>query len=176
MLARKIDEAAPGRPAGRAAAAEVHDGDHDHVRAAGRRRSMRGTTTSPRPARRLIGTTPLTACAYPLGLHADHGSTLGGRARPRRRDLELLPRSATPGRTDSTPRATCPDGMALVPGGEFAMYLPGLDHLKPEPTDGVRDGPSRGDESRVQAIPSMRAATPTRSTGSEPFSRRRAAS
>ena len=51
VLARKIEAAAPGDPLARAAAAEIHAGDHDHVRSARGRGLTRGTTTSPTRSR-----------------------------------------------------------------------------------------------------------------------------
>jgi formylglycine-generating enzyme required for sulfatase activity len=80
----------------------------------------------------LIGTTPLEHVPYPLGFTRLR-LTLGGKA-------ELDDVIWNFGLVGDTwhyifhGKNEIPDDMAFVPGGVFEMYLPGLDHLKPEPT------------------------------------------
>ena len=79
-----------------------------------------------------IGTTPLEKVRYPLGFTRIQ-LTLAGRRpvddviwnfAPGRRHLEL----------HAPPPDEVPEEMVWIPGGAFELYLPGLDHLKPEPT------------------------------------------
>jgi formylglycine-generating enzyme required for sulfatase activity/dienelactone hydrolase/predicted Ser/Thr protein kinase len=80
----------------------------------------------------LIGTTPLPKVGYPLGFTRIKLKLAG------RPDLDdviwnlSLVGDAWAYRFHA--KDDVPEGMAFVPGGEFAMFLPGLDHLKPEPT------------------------------------------
>ena len=131
MLARKIDEAAPGDPL---------------VERLRPKFTREITITSEPPGASvyawyydepaapplLIGTTPLTNVRYPLGFTRIRLKSAG---RPDLDDviwnLSLIG-DAWAYRFHAKDDA--PEGMALVPSGEFAMFLPGLDHLKPEPT------------------------------------------
>jgi dienelactone hydrolase len=80
----------------------------------------------------LIGTTPLNHVLYPRGFTRIR-LTLPGKA-----DVnDVIWNLSLVGDTwDYTFKAPgeIKDGMAFVPKGVFAMYLPGLDQLKPEPT------------------------------------------
>jgi formylglycine-generating enzyme required for sulfatase activity/dienelactone hydrolase len=80
----------------------------------------------------LIGKTPLTHVRYPLGFTRVR-LTLAGQP-----DVDdVIWNFGLVGDAWSyrfTPKDAVPDGMAWVPGGVFDMFLPGLDHLKPEPT------------------------------------------
>ena len=79
-----------------------------------------------------IGKTPLSHTRYPLGFTRIR-LTLAGKP-----DLDdVIWNVGLVGDTWAYlfhAKDEAPDGMALVPGGVFDMFLPGLDHLKPEPT------------------------------------------
>ena len=79
-----------------------------------------------------IGTTPLEHVSYPLGFTRIH-LTLAGKT-----DLDdVIWNFGLVGDAWHYvfhEKNEFPDDMAFVPGGVFDMYLPGLDHLKPEPT------------------------------------------
>jgi formylglycine-generating enzyme required for sulfatase activity/dienelactone hydrolase/predicted Ser/Thr protein kinase len=80
----------------------------------------------------LIGSTPLSKVRYPLGFTRIKLKLAG---KPDLDDVIWnfgLVGDAWAYRFHAKDDA--PEGMALVPSGEFAMFLPGLDHLKPEPT------------------------------------------
>jgi predicted Ser/Thr protein kinase len=80
----------------------------------------------------LIGTTPLKNVRYPLGFTRVR-LTLPGKP-----DLDdVIWNFSLVGDTwryQFHAADEVPEGMAFVPGGVFDMFLPGLDHLKPEPT------------------------------------------
>jgi formylglycine-generating enzyme required for sulfatase activity/dienelactone hydrolase len=79
-----------------------------------------------------IGTTPLPHVRYPAGFTRIR-LTLAGKP-----DLDdVIWNFSLVGDTwayQFHAKGEVPDDMAWVPGGIFGMYLPGLDHLKPEPT------------------------------------------
>lgn len=131
VLARKIDEVAPGDPlverlrpkftreitiTSEPPAASVYAWYYDEPEA--------------EPV--LIGTTPLPNVRYPLGFTRIRLKSAG------RPDLDdVIWNFGLVGDTWTYrfhAKDDAPEGMALVPGGEFAMFLPGLDHLNPEPT------------------------------------------
>jgi formylglycine-generating enzyme required for sulfatase activity/dienelactone hydrolase/predicted Ser/Thr protein kinase len=131
VLARKIDETAPGDPL---------------VERLRPKFTREITITSDPPGASvyawyyddpqaepvLIGTTPLPKVRYPLGFTRIRLKLAG------KPDLDdviwnlSLVGDAWAYRFHAKDDA--PEGMVLVPGGAFAMFLPGLDHLKPEPT------------------------------------------
>jgi serine/threonine protein kinase/formylglycine-generating enzyme required for sulfatase activity/dienelactone hydrolase len=131
VLARKIDESAPGDPL---------------VERLRPKFTREITITSEPPGASVyaryydepeadpvfIGKTPLARVRYPLGFTRIK-LTLAGKP-----DLDdviwnlSLVGDAWAYRFHA--KGDAPDGMALVPGGKFAMFLPGLDHLEPEPT------------------------------------------
>ncbi|HET7294671.1 MAG TPA: protein kinase [Vicinamibacteria bacterium] len=79
-----------------------------------------------------IGTTPLQQIAYPRGFTRVR-LTLPGRATVD----DVIWNFGLVGDTWSyrlPAPGEVPDGMVLVPAGAFELYLPGLDHLKEEPT------------------------------------------
>jgi dienelactone hydrolase len=79
-----------------------------------------------------LGRTPLEHVAYPLGFTRLRLELAG---RPPVEDVlwnHSLVGDAFHYRLPA--RGELPDEMAWVPGGAFEMYLPGLDHLKAEPT------------------------------------------
>jgi len=79
-----------------------------------------------------IGTTPLTHVAYPLGFTRLKLSIPG---KPDVQDV-IWNIGLVGDAWDYAFHAAgeIPEGMAFVPAGTFAMFLPGLDQLKPEPT------------------------------------------
>jgi eukaryotic-like serine/threonine-protein kinase len=78
-----------------------------------------------------IGTTPLTKHSFPRGFTRVR-LTLAGQQPVD----DVIWNSAFIGDTvhyTLQPTGSVPDDEAWVPGGSFELYLPGLDHLKPEP-------------------------------------------
>ncbi len=80
----------------------------------------------------VIGTTPLTRVLYPLGFTRIRLMLAG------KPDLDdVIWNFPLVGDTWSYrfhDKREVPDDMAWIPGGKFELYLPGLDHLEPEPT------------------------------------------
>ena len=131
MLARKIDDAAPNDPL-------VERLRTKFTREIAITSEPQGASVyawyydEPTASPVFIGKTPLSRTRYPLGFTRIR-LTLAGKP-----DLDdVIWNSSLVG--DSWAyrfhaKDEAPDGMALVPGGVFDMFLPGLDHLKPEPT------------------------------------------
>jgi eukaryotic-like serine/threonine-protein kinase len=131
LLARKIDAVAPGDPL---------------VEQLRPKFSREISITSDPPGARVsawfyddpgadpvaLGTTPLSHVRYPLGFTRVR-LTLPGRP-----DVDdviwnfIILGDSWSYRIPS--EGEVPDGMAWIPAGVFDMFLPGLDHLKPEPT------------------------------------------
>jgi len=130
-LARKIEAAAPGEPSLARLAPK-------YTREITITSEPPGATVSARyydepdapPV--VIGRTPLTKVRYPLGF------TRVALSIPGQPDLDdVIWNFGLVGDSWSYrfPAAgEVPEGMAYVPAGTFAMYLPGLDQLRPEPT------------------------------------------
>jgi dienelactone hydrolase len=80
----------------------------------------------------VLGTTPLQHVPYPLGF------TRVRLTSPGKPDIDdVIWNFGLVGDAWNyrfAAKGEVPDDMSLVPGGAFDMFLPGLDHLKPEPT------------------------------------------
>jgi eukaryotic-like serine/threonine-protein kinase len=131
MLARAIDEATPGDPL-------VERLRPKFTREIDITSDPPGATVSawyydePDAAPLIVGTTPLHHVRYPLGFTRLR-LTLPGKV-----DIDdVVWNFSLVGdgwKYRFQAKGDVPDDMAVVPGGSFEMYLPGLDHLKPEPT------------------------------------------
>ncbi|HXI12249.1 MAG TPA: protein kinase [Thermoanaerobaculia bacterium] len=131
MLARKIDAVAPSDPL-------VERLRQKFSRELTIKSDPPGATVSARPYNDrdadpvVIGKTPLTEVQFPRGFTRVQLELPGKRTAEDVVWNHPLVGSAWSYRLRNP--SEVPDEMAPVPGGEFALFIPGLDHLKPEPT------------------------------------------